>query len=88
MCLSAWGRSARPQVEALRFHAGHRLSLRGHYDGLVGNRHTKKDNTCDTEGETTLTLFRNTVNTEKKNSDRSGAEGTAVAPNFIASDSG
>jgi hypothetical protein len=22
MCLSAWGRSARPQVEALRFHAG------------------------------------------------------------------
>jgi hypothetical protein len=23
MCLSAWGRSARPQVEALRSHAGH-----------------------------------------------------------------
>jgi hypothetical protein len=27
MCLSVWGRSARPQVEALRCHAGHGLRI-------------------------------------------------------------
>jgi hypothetical protein len=30
MCLSAWGRSARPQGEALRFHAGHGLRNKPH----------------------------------------------------------
>jgi hypothetical protein len=29
MCLSAWGRSARPQVEALRCHAGQSLTVAG-----------------------------------------------------------
>jgi hypothetical protein len=29
---------------------------------MIGSRHTKKDNTCDIEGETTLTSFKNMVN--------------------------
>jgi hypothetical protein len=31
---------------------------------LIGNRHSKKDDTCGTGGGTTLTLFKNIVNTK------------------------
>jgi hypothetical protein len=31
-------------------------------DIIIGNRHTKKDNTCGTEGGTTLISFKNLVN--------------------------
>jgi hypothetical protein len=33
MCLSAWGRSARPQVEALHCHAGQSLTCRNSMPG-------------------------------------------------------
>jgi hypothetical protein len=44
-----------------------------------------RDNTCGTEGGTTLTLFRNIINT--KNIDCSSA-GTAVPPNVYTPDDG
>jgi hypothetical protein len=31
---------------------------------MIGSRHTKKHNTCDIEGGTTLTSFKNIVNTK------------------------
>jgi hypothetical protein len=33
-----------------------------HTAHLIGNRHTKKDNTYGIEGETTLTSFKNIIN--------------------------
>jgi hypothetical protein len=35
-----------------------------HTAHLIGNRHNKKDKTCDKAGETTLTAFKNIENTK------------------------
>jgi hypothetical protein len=45
-----------------------------------------RDNTCGTEGGSTLTSFR--YNTNTKNTDLNNAEHTEVPPNFSAPDNG